>query len=226
NNSAGIVTAQVNVTPLGNGSSTCNGNPVAFRYTIYPRPAVTPVTVPDYCRGVLTAPVTFGSATAGTSFAWTNSNATIGLVGRGTAGLPAFLAQNPNASAPNMATIIVTPTANKCSGTPYQFTFQVDDCTTQSGGTGSGSGNARMANQVTVGPNPTQNRVTVFYKGSDEGPFTVQLLTQYGQVLTKPVSFTGNTYTLDLTGMTAGVYVLQLVNPRTKETVQKQVIKL
>ncbi|RYY89501.1 MAG: T9SS type A sorting domain-containing protein [Chitinophagaceae bacterium] len=229
NNTSGIVTAQINVTPVGDGSSNCAGNPVAYRYTIYPRPTVNPVNNGDpyiYCRTTLSTPVTFTSATPNTTYTWTNDNTTIGLANRGTGGVPSFTAANPLVGATNTATITVTPSATKCAGTPYQFVINVADCITQAGGN-SGDGNtARMAAQVVVGPNPTSNRVTVYYKGTDAGPFTVQLVSQFGQSIIKPATFSGTSHTLDLTGLTPGVYVLQLVNPRTKETVQKQVIKL
>lgn len=229
NSTNDVVTAQVNVTPLGNGTTTCTGNAVAFRYTIYPRPAVNPVNNGNpyiYCRNTLSSPVTFTSATPNTSFGWTNDNTTVGLAGRGTGSIGSFTATNPLSGAASIATVTVTPMANKCAGTPYQFVIEVDDCITQSGNTGGDGSTARMAAQVVVGPNPTTNRVTVYYRGTEEGPFTVQLLTQYGQAITKPATFTGTSYTLDLTGMTPGAYVLQLVNTRTKTTVQKQVIKL
>ncbi|RYY89502.1 MAG: T9SS type A sorting domain-containing protein, partial [Chitinophagaceae bacterium] len=82
------------------------------------------------------------------------------------------------------------------------------------------------ASQVVVGPNPTTNRVTINYTGTEAGPFTVQLLTQFGQVMSAPVSFTGNTYTLDLTGRTPGVYMIRLINTRTNTMIQKQIVKL
>jgi hypothetical protein len=39
------------------------------------------------------------------------------------------------------------------------------------------------------------------------------------------VAFTGKTFSMDLTAMTPGVYLLRIVNLRTKESVQKQVVK-
>jgi hypothetical protein len=235
NSTAATISAQINVYPIGNGSSTCPGQPMSFHYTVYPRPtvnAVDPSVLNALCRGALTSPVTFTSGTPASTYTWTNSNNTIGLTPTsGTGGLPAFVAANPNvvtSGITNLSTINVRATANKCQGPVYSFVLTVGDCATQPGDTGGDANTSRtsMASQVVVGPNPTQNRVTVTYKGKDSGPFTVQLVSQFGQVIAKPVSFSGNSYTLDLTGLTPGVYVLQFVNPRTKETVQKQVIKL
>ncbi|GAB4094505.1 hypothetical protein GCM10028786_34340 [Flaviaesturariibacter terrae] len=226
NNGSTVVTAQVNVMALGDGSSTCNSSPLAFRYTVYPRPVVDPVSVAPYCRGVLTTPVTFTSTTPGTSYTWTNSNTAIGLGSRGSGGIPAFTAANPLAGNASTATVTVTPMASKCAGTPYAFVLMVADCATQAGDHSGSDVTARIADQVVVGPNPATSRVTVSYRGTDEGPFTVQLITQYGQAITKPATFTGSSYTMDLTGLTPGVYVLQVINPRTQQTVQKQIVKL
>jgi hypothetical protein len=235
NSTSATINGQINVYPIGNGSTTCPGEPMAFRITVYPRPtvnAVDPSVLSASCRGVLTSPVTFTSGTPGSSYTWTNSNTTIGLAASsGTGGLPSFASANPNgvsSGISNTTTIAVRATANKCQGPVYSFVMTVADCATQSGDTGGDANTSRtsIASQVVVGPNPTQNRVTVTYKGKDGGPFTVQLLTQYGQIITRPATFSGNSYTLDLTGLTPGVYVLQFVNPSTKQTVQKQVIKL
>ncbi|RYE02232.1 MAG: hypothetical protein EOP50_00570 [Sphingobacteriales bacterium] len=229
NNGTGTVTAQVNVQPLGDGTSTCNGNIVAYHYTIYPRPTVNTVTVPGYCRGVLTTPVTFSSATSGTTFAWRNNNPTIGLPAHGTSGLPSFAAQNPNgagSSISNNATITVTPTANKCVGAPYQLTLSVLDCMTQGGGQTTDGSTARLASQLVVGPNPSIGALTIEYKGSEAGPYTVQLLNAYGQPTGRSARFSGTTYTLDLGGLTPGNYVLRFVNTRTQRVEQKQIVKL
>ncbi|WP_345258111.1 T9SS type A sorting domain-containing protein, partial [Flaviaesturariibacter amylovorans] len=82
--------------------------------------------------------------------------------------------------------------------------------------------------KVSVGPNPTQNRVTVYIDASLKtgAAYSVRLVDQHGAALMRPASFTGTSYTLDLTGLTSGTYLVQLTDTRTGETVQKKVIKL
>ncbi|RYY67640.1 MAG: T9SS type A sorting domain-containing protein, partial [Chitinophagaceae bacterium] len=160
-----------------------------------------------------------------------NDNTSIGLAASGTGtSLPSFTTVNAGPAA-QYAYVKVTPLGDgttTCAGKLVAFRIAVNFCppVTQAGGTGGGSATARMASQVVVGPNPTTNRVTINYTGTEAGPFSVQLLTQYGQAMNRPVSFSGNAYTLDLTGMTPGVYVIQLVNTRTNTTIQKQIVKL
>ncbi|GAB4094502.1 hypothetical protein GCM10028786_34310 [Flaviaesturariibacter terrae] len=205
----------------------CNG-PVQTQVRIKPVAVATGIANQVTCQGVTTNPIALtGTAT---SYNWTNDNPAIGLAASGSGtSLPSFVATNPGPTS-IYGTIRVTPVAdaNVCAGKPMSFRYTVSYCApvTQAVGTSGGSVTARIADQVVVGPNPATSRVTVSYRGTDEGPFTVQLITQYGQAITKPATFTGSSYTMDLTGLTPGVYVLQFINPRTQQTVQKQIVKL
>ncbi|MCO5256894.1 MAG: right-handed parallel beta-helix repeat-containing protein [Lentimicrobium sp.] len=79
-------------------------------------PHMNPVANQSYCNGE-TAPLTSLSATvSGSTFTWTNSNTTIGLVEDGIGDVPSFTATNTTNS-PVTATISVTPTApSACAG--------------------------------------------------------------------------------------------------------------
>jgi uncharacterized repeat protein (TIGR02543 family) len=61
---------------------------------------------------------------SGVTYAWTNSNPSIGLAAKGTGDLPAFTATNATAS-PIKATITVTPT-HTCQGVSKTYTITVD----------------------------------------------------------------------------------------------------
>ncbi|MES2131635.1 MAG: T9SS type A sorting domain-containing protein [Bacteroidota bacterium] len=76
-----------------------------------------------YCNGASVAPYTFVSTPAA-SFAWSNSNTSIGLAASGTGGLPTFTATNTGSS-PTTAVITVTPTG-ACAGTAASFTITVN----------------------------------------------------------------------------------------------------
>jgi hypothetical protein len=226
NTGSATIFANILVTAIGINGSSCTSGPVSFKITVHPTPSMASVASQGgLCRGMATAIVPFSGTVPGTSYSWTNSKPTVGLPGRGTGNIPSFIAANPTA-APLVALVTVTPTANKCTGAPVNFTYTVNNCVAQSGDTNGDDGNARMAGEVKLAPNPVQSRVTITYSGKAAGPFTVQLLNQFGQVVIKPASFNGSSFTLDLTGLTPGIYLVQMINQRTGDTVKKEIVKL
>jgi hypothetical protein len=98
---------------------------LSFTITVNPSTTVNPVTSVAYCDGATTAAIVFGSPVGGTTYAWTNSDPTIGLGASGTGNIPSFTATNPGA-VPKVATITVTPTANGCTGPTITFTITVN----------------------------------------------------------------------------------------------------
>ncbi|RYY95208.1 MAG: T9SS type A sorting domain-containing protein, partial [Chitinophagaceae bacterium] len=227
--------AFINVVPQGNGTSTCAGKQVRFRITVNPTPTVSAVGDQVYCRGILTAPVAFtGNMGTEATYSWRSSSTATGLTQtRGTDVVPAFTTMNPTAGTLS-STITVTPSANKCLGTPVSFQYQVGNCVTQSGGTGPGDGaTARTAAvsfqaQVSASPNPARDRVTVVLNGTSKeaGSYTVQVLDGFGRPVGRPQAFSGNSTSVDLSGLSAGSYLLQVTSSKTGQTAQKQVIKL
>jgi hypothetical protein len=114
-------TATITVTP---SASSCPGTPGTFTITVNPTPDVVVPANQSVCNGSNTTAAAFSSSVSGTSFGWTNSNTSIGLAASGTGDIPAFLAVNTGAS-PVTATIIVTPTANGCTGAVQAFSITV-----------------------------------------------------------------------------------------------------
>ncbi|RYY90798.1 MAG: T9SS type A sorting domain-containing protein [Chitinophagaceae bacterium] len=222
NNTTANLNAAITVTAIGN----CPGNSITFRYTVYPQPVMNQVATQSYCRGVAASAVTFSSPVAGSSYNWSHSNTGVGLSSSsGWGNIPGFTTQN--ATAGQISSLVtVIPYANKCPGTPMQFSYVIGNCVAQAGETGGDGSTSRLASQVTVGPNPTQNQVTIWYTGNSAGPRTVELLDQYGRTLIKPASFSGGSYTLSLIGLTSGTYVVRVVDSKTKESVERKVIKL
>ncbi|WP_460566796.1 CARDB domain-containing protein [Flaviaesturariibacter terrae] len=222
NNTTANASGTVLVTPVG----ACPGTPISFRVLVYPMPTV--VAVPDqvYCRGASTSQVTFAAGFSNTTIQWTRTNVAIGLpYTNGYTSIQSFTTQN-NTSGPISSLVTVTPLANKCYGAPMQFSYVINNCVTQAGNTGGSPQTARLADQVTVGPNPTQNQVTIWYTGAGEGPRSVELLDQYGRTLLKPASFNGSSYSLSLVGLTAGTYIVRVVDTKTNESVERKLVKL
>jgi gliding motility-associated-like protein len=91
---------------------------------------VTPQTTMDVpidleaCPGVIIPPVNFTSTTTGTTYAWTNSNPSIGLAASGNNTLPGFTTINTG-SLDQLATITITPTVGTCVGAQTSFTITV-----------------------------------------------------------------------------------------------------
>jgi len=115
--------ATVTVTPwnvLG-----CPGTAKIFFITVNPTPASLVLTDKEFCNGVVTSPIIFNNAVAGTTYTWTNSNTSIGLAGTGTGNVPSFTPVN-NGTGPITSTITVTPSANGCPGLSQTFTITVN----------------------------------------------------------------------------------------------------
>ncbi|MBL1231257.1 MAG: gliding motility-associated C-terminal domain-containing protein [Flavobacteriales bacterium] len=118
NTTTAPITATITVTPTLNG---CPGTPVNYTITVNPSPVVNPIANITVCNGANVPASAFTSTPTGATFAWTNSNTTIGLAASGSGNTPAFTATNTTT-----ATITVTPTLNGCVGTPVSYTITVN----------------------------------------------------------------------------------------------------
>lgn len=116
------ISGTITVTPTAN---TCVGPTESFVITVNPTPIANPVTDEVLCNGDATTAVNFSSATAGTTFDWTNNTTSIGLAANGTGNIASFNAVNTG-STPVVATVTITPTANGCPGTPIDYTLTVN----------------------------------------------------------------------------------------------------
>ncbi len=126
-----VATIEVTPTCTYNGV-VCEGISQTFTITVNPTASMNPLTDRDVCHNNTLNSVSFitdDQPTGSTSFAWTNSNAAIGLAATGSTDyIPAFTAENygdTNA----IAHIQVTPTFTynevSCEGTPEEMTITV-----------------------------------------------------------------------------------------------------
>ena len=116
------VIATITVTPAANG---CTGTPVSFTITVNPVADVIPPAPVIACNQENIAEIVFSSNVAGTTYRWVNNNTAIGLGANGTGNIASFNTVNTG-SAPIIATLTVTPTANGADGLPVDFTITVN----------------------------------------------------------------------------------------------------
>ncbi len=116
------LTASLTVTATANG---CPGNSKNFTITVNPTPDVSGYSNQNVCHYNQSLPIDFTGSVSGTTFSWTNNNTAINLGASGIGNIAAFTAINTTAS-PITATVIVTPSANGCNGTPQSFTITVN----------------------------------------------------------------------------------------------------
>ena len=84
------------------------------------------LTSPTVCPQAIITPTVFVSTPNGASFAWTVSNAQIGIAGPGNGQLAPWTAPANNTNAPITGTVTVTPTFNGCVGTANNFTVTIN----------------------------------------------------------------------------------------------------
>jgi gliding motility-associated-like protein len=97
----------------------CVANRTPVILTIDATPTMNTVSSNNLCAGnMVTANFT---GTAGATFAWTNSNANIGLPASGNGNIS--FTPPANLATTQLSTIIVTPTLGTCPGTPVNFTI-------------------------------------------------------------------------------------------------------
>lgn len=123
NNGTTIQTANITITPTSAG---CQGPTNSYSITVNPTPHADAILDQTVCNGSATSTVNFGSDVAyPTTYAWTNSDPSIGLASTGNGNIAAFNAMN-NGTTAVTATITVIPTANSCDGPSESFTITVN----------------------------------------------------------------------------------------------------
>ena len=108
------------------GERLCTGAPFNVTVTVKPKPTVEAISNQSICSDHLTTDVVFTSnlGVSGTTFDWINDTPSIDLDASGSGDILAFTALNSN-NTPVTATIIVTPNADSCSGTPIYYTYSI-----------------------------------------------------------------------------------------------------
>ncbi|MBK6834580.1 MAG: hypothetical protein IPG89_10010 [Bacteroidetes bacterium] len=127
NNTINNITAvnqplQYTVTPTVSG---CVGAALTLTVTVFPQPNLIDPADQTLCAGFLTSAITFTSDVGGSTFTWTNSNASIGIPASGTTNIASATATNAGAS-PIVGNFSAQATANGCISTPQVFSITVN----------------------------------------------------------------------------------------------------
>ncbi len=121
NATGSAISGNVVVTPTLNG---CIGTTHTYVITITPAPTMTVPTNITQCGGAV-SPAAFVSNPVGATFAWTNTNTSIGLAASGNGNIATFTGTNGGA-APISGTVTVTPSIGTCVGTPVNFSITIN----------------------------------------------------------------------------------------------------
>lgn len=116
------ITATISVIPTLNG---CAGAAVTYSITVNPTPVLTAVTSQTVCATANTAAITYAVTPAGSTIAWTNSNAAIGIGASGSGDISSFIGTNAGTTAIS-GNFVATPTFSGCVGTPINYTITIN----------------------------------------------------------------------------------------------------
>jgi gliding motility-associated-like protein len=110
------------VTPTANS---CSGPSGTFSITVNPTPTVAAITSQIRCNTIASDIINFSGTVTGTTYAWTNSQTSIGIAASGSGTITSTTLTN-STNSPVISTFTVTPTANSCAGPSGTFTITVN----------------------------------------------------------------------------------------------------
>jgi gliding motility-associated-like protein len=110
------------VTPTANS---CSGPSGTFTITVNPTPTVAAITPQIRCNTIASDIINFSGTVTGTTYAWTNSQTSIGIAASGSGTITSTTLTN-STNSPVISTFTVTPTANSCAGPTGTFSITVN----------------------------------------------------------------------------------------------------
>ena len=106
----------------------CESDRARLDVIVHPVPTVNQPTNVLVQNGTTTPSVIFTGVVSPATYAWTSSNTSFGLGASGTGNIPSFTANYTGSGGVQqvVSTVVVTPSANGCVGTPKTFTITVN----------------------------------------------------------------------------------------------------
>lgn len=124
NNSLSPIFSEVTVSPAING---CVGNPTTFTITVNPLPVIDPILDQTFCENTSSVAVNFNSSLNGTTFQWTNTNTSIGLVSMGSgSSIESFITANPTSDNISATVTIIPSSLAGCVGNSVSFDYNIN----------------------------------------------------------------------------------------------------
>jgi uncharacterized protein YjdB len=199
NGVAFVANATTTYTVTGTDANGCT-NTDQVTVTVNAAPTLNALNNQTLCAGASASAVTF-SGTAGATYAWVNSNPSIGLAASGSGNIAVFTASNATAN-PITGTITVTPSQAGCTGIPQTFTITVNPNPTITGNNPlcagatlqlTGSGTA-AANNAWASGTPANGTVsnTGLVTGVNAGNTTITYTNANGCTATQPITINAN----------------------------------
>jgi gliding motility-associated-like protein len=126
-NTTGLdIVSIITVTATANGCTSAGANAKTFTITVKPRPVVGAVADISVCPGdAISVPAFTANTSGGETYAWTNSNALIGLPLTGNGNISAYFAPANNTGSNLVGNISVIATTNGCPGPARTFNITV-----------------------------------------------------------------------------------------------------
>lgn len=199
NGVAFVANTTTTYTVTGTNANGCQGTD-QVTVTVNASPTVNAINSQTLCAGASASAVTF-SGTAGATFAWVNSNPSIGLAASGSGNIAAFTASNATANQIT-GTITVTPSQAGCTGSPQTYSYTINPNPTITGNNSlcagatlqlTGSGTA-AANNAWVSGTPANGTVsnTGLVTGVTAGNTTITYTNTNGCSATQPITINAN----------------------------------
>ncbi len=110
---------------INNSTTTCSSVGYPISVTVKPIPDVAPIGSQIICDSTFTSAILFSGSVPGTSFDWTNSDASILLAATGSGDISSFIADDSSLSVPVTAVFTVTPSRLGCVGAVQTFSITV-----------------------------------------------------------------------------------------------------
>lgn len=199
NGVAFVANATTTYTVTGTDANGCQGTD-QVTVTVNASPTVNAINSQTLCAGASASAVTF-SGTAGATYAWVNSNPSIGLAASGSGNIAGFTASNATAN-PITGTITVTPSQAGCTGSPQTYSYTINPNPTITGNNTlcagatlqlTGSGTA-AANNAWVSGTPANGTVsnTGLVTGVTAGNTIITYTNANGCIATQNVTVNAN----------------------------------
>ena len=122
NSTASPIIGIFTITPTANS---CPGPVGTFTITVNPTPTIAAITPQVRCNTIASDVINFSGTVTGTTYAWTNSQSSIGIAANGSGTISSTILTN-STSSPIVGIFTVTPTANSCPGPVGTFSITVN----------------------------------------------------------------------------------------------------